>query len=389
VSGFPGVSDVARAAGIAAKLARIPLGVDGWPLETGYELFISPGVVRLGVRGGSATGQSRSSESDSEPVGARGNIAGWTRKSRARMVRVLASVDYNPLFQGEGFAAMVTLTYPGCDPCVLDADRSASVRHTCDARCPWVLVAPTSASTTNHMQALAKRFERSWGVPWRCIWKREFQRRGAPHFHLGMVPPMGFSRSRIKRFDGLNFQTWLSRAWSDILAHPDPAVRRSHEVAGTNVSYGFGVRAVDPKRFAVYFSKHAAPNASSKEYQHTVTELWRETGAGRFWGVSGLKTIEESVNLSSQQFIQARRVIRRWSRSQVAYGENGATIHPSVRSVVVLRTVLATGEAYSRRARRRISRCGTGRVQGGFVSVNAGPDFTIQLMRAVAIMSDR
>jgi hypothetical protein len=53
-----------------------------------------------------------------------------------------------------------------------------------------------------------------------------------------------------------------------------------------------GLKACDPKRLAVYFTKHSSPNLhGDKEYQHIVPELWQQPGhgPGRFWGVYGLK----------------------------------------------------------------------------------------------------
>jgi hypothetical protein len=66
---------------------------------------------------------------------------------------------------------MLTLTYPG----------------------DWLAVAPNGEAVKRHLAALAKRYERVWGEPLVCIWKLEFQARGAPHFHLSTTPPMGFS----------------------------------------------------------------------------------------------------------------------------------------------------------------------------------------------------
>ena len=38
----------------------------------------------------------------------------------------------------------------------------------------------------------------------------------------------------------------------------------------------------DPKRLAIYFTKHSSPNdLGDKEYQHIVPEPWREPGKGK------------------------------------------------------------------------------------------------------------
>jgi hypothetical protein len=58
--------------------------------------------------------------------------------------------------------------------------------------------------------------------------------------------------------------------------HPDPEQKASHRLAGTAIDVLGGPRACDPKRLAIYFTKHSSPNTlSSKEYQHIVPKLWR------------------------------------------------------------------------------------------------------------------
>jgi hypothetical protein len=130
-----------------------------------------------------------------------------------------------------------------------------------------------------------KRFHREYGESARYVWKLEFQRRGAPHVHLWMAP-----RSRGR--SGQPFRVWLSHAWTDVVAHPDPSERARHLLAGTAADVLNGLRACDPKRLAIYFTKHSSPNTlGDKEYQHIIPGPWREPGKGpgRFWGVFGLK----------------------------------------------------------------------------------------------------
>lgn len=67
---------------------------------------------------------------------------------------------------------------------------------------------------------------------------------------------------------------------------PDPEERRKHELAGTGINYAEDLRASDPKRVAVYFTKHGTFGA--KGYQHRVPEPWQGPGKGpgRFWGIA-------------------------------------------------------------------------------------------------------
>lgn len=83
---------------------------------------------------------------------------------------------------------------------------------------------------------------------------------------------------------------------------------------------------------AIYFTKHSSPNLhGDKEYQHIVPELWRQPGRGpgRFWGVYGLKKAIAVVEVGQDAYLAARRIVRRWSRSQAVYGDSGSRFPPT------------------------------------------------------------
>ncbi|MEU7776239.1 hypothetical protein AB0C44_33415 [Micromonospora taraxaci] len=293
------------------------------------------------------------------------------------MVRALCELDYHPMLADPTrVPAMVTLTYPG----------------------DWLTVAPNGKAAKRHLQALRKRYVKAWDQDITAVWKLEFQRRGAPHFHLLMVPPHGVSgtpgaRARASAWvgAGLPFRQWLSAVWADIVAHPDPAERERHQLAGTGVDYAEGLRVTDPKRVAVYFTKHGS--FSAKEYQNCVPEPWQEPGQGpgRFWGYWKLERVAIAVEVTHDQADRAARIIRRWARAQ------GTT-----RQVTVARTKLGRPRSEQaiiqglagaqlvdqppavqlRKVRRRVRRLGTGR---GFVSVNNGQTFAMSLSRALSI----
>lgn len=269
-------------------------------------------------------------------------IVGWSRKSRARMVERLCTLDYKPLFPQGRLPAMVTLTYPGA----------------------WEVVAPTGKEAKKHLKSLRKRWSRAWGEDLACVWKLEFQRRGAPHFHLLCSPPHG------KTAGGEAFREWLSRAWAEIVDHPDPEEFDRHLRAGTGVDWNEGLRSTDPKRVAVYFTKHGA--FAAKEYQHCVPESWQKPGQGpgRFWGYWGLDTATVTVEISPQDALRAARTIRRWARAQ------GTT-----RQVSRPRVEQATGRVRYRNTRVRVKRLAGGR---GFVSVNDGANFASAIARQLA-----
>lgn len=276
-------------------------------------------------------------------------ISEWSRKSRANMVKRFAEVDYRPMFEDAPGCppAMLTLTYPG----------------------DWLTVAPNGKACKKQLRNFAKRFYRAWGRPLRCIWKLEFQDRGAPHFHLFCVPPI------TKDADGRPFRQWLSETWADVVGHPDAEERRKHIAAGTGIDYAEGMRCQDPRRLVAYFAGHS--RAKAKEYQHIVPEEWREPGKGpgRFWGYMNLELMVAEAEVTPDQAIQAGRTVRRWAKAQ------GTT-----RQVTVTRTDTSTGQTRRRKVRRPVRRM-TGGYGRGYVTVNDGPAFLEQLTRAIELTS--
>lgn len=381
---FPSSDLMASAAALFEPAQRWADGQDGLGVgpESGrFRITVGPGVVRLGwaspARAEKAseravnrhrvdvaaeedrikTGRDRSNPSDR-------TITKWSRKSRAAMCRTFAELDYTPLVECGRVPAMVTLTYPG----------------------DWEAVAPHGASVKRHMTLWRKRFQREWGEPARYIWKLEFQRRGAPHIHLWMAPPHTVGRS------GRKFRDWLSQEWADVVDHPDPEQRARHLAAGTGIDILNGLRACDPKRLAVYFTKHSSPNKlGDKEYQHIVPEAWRRPGhgPGRFWGVHGLQRATAIVEIHKDAYLTARRIIRRWSRSQASYGNSThrfpTAVVPRMACFVVQRVDSQTGKVRHRRVRRRRLLCNQGGIAGGYVLVNDGPAFASQLAKALSV----
>src|SRR5205823_1017705 len=120
----------------------------------------------------------------------RGQINGFSFAARRRLLRLCAEVDRRecrllPLF--------VTLTYPSVWP----AD---------------------PADWKRQLDRFFHRLKRGWPDA-AAIWRLEFQRRGAPHFHLLVF--------------GLEFlpATWVAAAWYEIVGSGD----LKHLQAGTQV----------------------------------------------------------------------------------------------------------------------------------------------------------
>ncbi|WAJ44597.1 hypothetical protein OK015_26390 [Mycobacterium sp. Aquia_216] len=380
---FPSPDLVASAAALFEPAEPWAYGRDrlGMEPESGrFRITVGPGVVRLGWSSPAraekaseravnhhrldvATEADRIKSGRDTPSPPGRAITEWSRRSRAAMCRTFAELDYTPLVECGRVPAMVTLTYPG----------------------EWQSVAPDGASVKRHMVLWRKRFQREWGEPARYIWKLEFQRRGAPHIHLWMAPPNALGRS------GRTFRDWLSQEWTDIVDHPDPEQRTKHLLAGTAIDIRNGLRACDPKRLAIYFTKHSSPNQhGDKEYQHIVPDAWRKPGRGpgRFWGVYGVRRASKVVEIAQDSYVSARRIIRRWSRSRAIYGGSTSSfpieVTPRTADRVVQRVDSQTGKVRHRKIRRRRLLCNQGGLAGGYVLVNDGPTFAAQLAAALS-----
>lgn len=380
---FPDASLVPVAASL---LPALPLPVGTLDEGPHWRITLGPGVVAIGTKDYARRDRAEERElrrreldvdaavawfedtgewpDDPEPTRV---ITEWSRKSRARMVRRLCELDYLPLYvDSDGrrhgrLPAMVTLTYPG----------------------EWLPVAPTGKAVKAHLKAFRKRYQRAWDEPLACIWKLEFQRRGAPHVHMLMTPPHGVDAQL-----GMPFRGWLSRVWAEIVDHPDPDERERHRLAGTGVDYAEGLRAKDPRRVAVYFLKHNV--AGDKEYQHDVPEEWQEPGKGpgRFWGYWTLKPATATVEVGPDDAIAAARVMRRWSRAQGRVqprqrprveGGRVESKYPEVLGVAGAQLVEAHSAPLSyRRSRSRVVLVGRSR---GWIAVPDGPAFIADLAR--------
>ncbi len=325
----------ARVEAAARELPELPSRTAN-DLQPRYSLTLSPASIQISRR-------SVIAKPKGENYRPRQAIVGWSKKSRASMVARLCSLDYEPVFGGGVRSpAMITLTYPG----------------------DWLPIAPDGVTAKSHLRSLAKRYERQFGEPLAAVWKLEFQRRGAPHFHLFCAPPTG-----------AGFREWLSTNWTGILDLQDEDERRKHLLAGTGLDYDTGMRSTDSKRVAVYFSKHGSANFGDKEYQNRPPQAWLESGSiGRFWGYWGLKPALFPVEVSDEVAVHAARILRRWSRAS-----------GKPRRVVVWRVNQKTGELRKRHVRRRTRRLPA---ISGFVAVNDGSAMGSALARALALSLD-
>lgn len=191
---------------------------------------------------------------------------------------------------------------------------------------------------------------------------------------------------------GRGFAQWLSESWAQVVDHPDAEQKARHLLAGTAIDVRNGLKACDPKRLAIYFTKHSSPNMhGDREYQHIVPKLWQQPGRGpgRFWGVYGLKKAIAIVEVAQDAYLAARRIVQRWSRTQAAYG-NPQSRYPTVvvPAPPVSRYLGPTdkpAESSTVAFRRRRELCNQGGLCGGFVLANNAPAFARKLAQALSV----
>lgn len=171
----------------------------------------------------------------------RGTINGFSRRSRSRLLQTLAKVKRHalPLF--------VTLTYHDDYPGNFEIYKY-------------------------HLHHFFIKFFRSFPKAG-AIWKLEYQKRGAPHYHLLV---WGVSLDDL--------QSWVPGAWADIVAPGDGLLLRWHS---GDLGNGHCVQSIHTwKGVKSYASKYFI-----KQYELA------EGGTGRVWGVRGQVPFAEVISL--------------------------------------------------------------------------------------------
>lgn len=271
-----------------------------------------------------------------------GIVRTFSRASKRRLGRAIASVDWADVIEPGDRLALVTLTYHG----------------------DWRKACPTPETAYKHLRALAKRFNRATGRKFTCVWKREFQRRGAPHFHMLMPLPSHVLEEPVR--------DWFARSWFQVVHSGD----ERHRLAGTGVDWSEGLRMADANRAAAYFTGYSAGKADSKSYQDEAPEGWaNENGSvGRWWGMIGMETITAEARITATDVIHTKRLLRGVLNAQ-----------KRTRKTTVQRIDRATGEIRYRSVTRRyrLSSLNGGAKSGFTFLTNDGPALTIALARAL------
>jgi ribosomal protein L19E len=194
------------------------------------------------------------------PEHTRGVITRWTRTSRRRLAFVANNTDVH-------FRTMITLTYPR--------------EYPCDGRV-----------VKRHLNAFLTQVRREWKGAY-YLWFLEFQKRGAPHFHILLDYPLernkDAKRSTYRR---------ISRVWYNIVDSGD--VRHLH--AGTRVER---LRSEDGgRRYAVKYAQ--------KLRQKIIPDKIRDVG--RLWGCSRAVTpVAREFYLCTEEELRER--LKEWKHA--------------------------------------------------------------------------
>lgn len=230
-------------------------------LNNPYQTFYKPATCTM-YKGGTLVAVKRERYKISQKGGGkRGVIGGYSRQSQSRLRVSLAKVVMTLL------KYFVTLTYPA----VYSGDPKV-----------W------------------KEQLRRFGIAFRreypnaaFIWRLEFQRRGAPHFHL-LAFGVGCGVVEYRR--------WVAKTWFDVVGSGDT----KHLEAGTSVEIPLSVYNV-----AKYTTKMIAGELS-KDRQATAENV------GRWWGMVGAENLpfaeEITAVISDKNACDLIRYMRRFAK---------------------------------------------------------------------------
>ena len=190
----------------------------------------------------------------------RGKVAGFSAKSRNRLMRTLASVKRDNL------PCFVTLTFPSDYPTIERAKRDLDT----------------------FIKRMARKFPKVAGV-----WKLEPQKRGAPHFHLLLwgVPY-------------IELLSFVPVAWCEVVGSEDPNHLKWHKGELGNSPC---VQKIEKQRGVFWY----ASKYMSKEVG-TMFSDW-----GRWWGVFSRENLPlgqvVNVEVSEAVAVQFIRYMRRYA----------------------------------------------------------------------------
>jgi hypothetical protein len=209
-----------------------------------------------------------SGEEEQHGLPTRGKILEWSSSSRRNMRKFMGGLKLGAI---DG-ALMVALTYPGEFP------------------------PPDSYSIyKGHLRAFKARFTREFphGA---FVWKLEFQKRGAAHYHL-VVFGLGEGQAALQAW-----RKWVDRAWYEVVGSGDERHLRSGVKSDFVRSRGGAVG---------YLVSYLADDDQTRPGDHT----------GRYWGLCNKKALPlapvRKEEKTDREAVLIRRVFRKITESQI------------------------------------------------------------------------
>jgi len=214
--------------------------------------------------------------------GIRGDITGFSRASRKRMIETMASV------RNTGSMLFLTMTFD--DSVLLDLNENLLPMF----------------------ETFRRRFERAYPT-WAALWRKEWQDRKSgdfigtfvPHFHFIIMTGVHYEKNELDTLSE-GFALWGKTAWHEITS----SAEENHLI------YGFDVSPIKSRKQAYYYvSKYIAKQDSKGEF------------AGRHWGRIGTLdcSVSETFALDEEEYIVFRRLVKRWLKTRTAQPADGAT----------------------------------------------------------------
>jgi len=232
-------------------------------------------------------------------------VTTWSAESRRNLRWALSSIPWEEVGRRP---AMVTLTYPG----------------------NWQELAPNGPVVARQFRALQERWYRRWGERMRGVWIREFQTRGAPHFHMYVGLPEGldadeykalvrrtirrkqaertkgkFEARRVAGYMTGQFGRWLLKAWNEILKGGPLHAKRGADVAP--MFWDATVQEAEAGRVNWAKISNYLWRESGKRGQKTAPDGF--VPPGRSWGMLVVRPRASETELEAAVAMEARRVM--------------------------------------------------------------------------------
>lgn len=211
--------------------------------------------------------------------GLRGRIHEFSRQSRSRLLRLLGSINRTE-YDAEQ-VLFITLTYHRSWPENPDEQYA-------------------------QLRAWHKRLERTYGdLP--MIWRKEWQDRGAPHWHLIVFTPAEIAPQEGHDW---HFLTAASEAWVDLVA-------RDGDNRGWMLRRAVDARVTASWKGAMSYAAKHMRYISKKEAVQPRSEDGELLPTGRLWGTlkrQRLPITHETHRVSFSEYLQLRRWFRRIAR---------------------------------------------------------------------------